>query len=68
MERNVGFPDRFVRIVLGAVMLLAVYLVDNKLRWLGLIGIVPIATAAMGWCPLYTLFGMRTCKPKNLNG
>jgi hypothetical protein len=30
--------------------------------WWGVVGIIPLATAAIGWCPLYTIFGFSTCK------
>jgi len=35
--------------------------VEGNLKWLGLIGLIPLLTAAVKWCPLYTLFGIRTC-------
>jgi hypothetical protein len=61
MERNVGNVDRTARIVLGLVLLGAVAALDSQYRWLGLIGLVPLATGLMRWCPAYTLFGIDTC-------
>jgi hypothetical protein len=46
------------------VLLSAVFLVEGNARWWGLIGIVPIATALAGYCPLYALLGLSTCPTK----
>jgi len=64
MKTNVGTIDRVFRIVFGLVLLSLVFLVQGDLRWIGLVGIVPLATAFMGWCPLYALFGMSSCPMK----
>lgn len=56
--KNVGGIDKVVRGVAG-LALLGAFAVDQS-NWWGLIGIVPLVTAAMGWCPLYRVFGMNT--------
>ncbi len=61
MTQNVGSADRIFRIVAGLVLLSLLFVLDGSARWFGLIGIVPLATAAMGWCPLYTVLGIKTC-------
>jgi hypothetical protein len=61
MNKNVGSGDRLVRVVVGLAMLSLIWLLHGNVRWLGLIGIVPLLTAAMGFCPLYLPFGIRTC-------
>jgi hypothetical protein len=38
-----------------------VFVLDGGLRWLGLLGLVPLSTALLGYCPAYTLLGIRTC-------
>lgn len=58
--KNVGTVDRAIRIVAGLVLLSLVFFGPQTL-W-GLIGIVPLLTALIGWCPAYTLFGIRTCR------
>lgn len=63
MNTNVGAFDRVVRVVLGLALLSAVFLLDGSARWLGLIGLVPIVTAAVSFCPLYTVLGISTCPP-----
>jgi len=60
MNKNVGTADRIARIILG-IVLLSLAFVGPATPW-GYIGIVPLATALIGWCPAYTLFGIKTCK------
>jgi type IV secretory pathway TrbD component len=59
MKKNVGGVDRIIRIVLG-VVILAVGLITQS--WWGLIGLVPLLTAGMNFCPLYTIIGINTVK------
>lgn len=66
---NVGFLDRLVRIVVGVALLafaLGYILPGTGWNWLGWIGVVPILTALLGWCPAYTLFGISSCPRKSL--
>ena len=58
MTRNMGTTDRLLRVIVGLV-LLGFALFGPKAAW-GWIGIIPLATAAVGWCPLYTLLGIKT--------
>lgn len=64
MKKNVGSVDKIVRIVLGLGLLSLLFLLEAPMKYLGLIGIVPLLTSLMGWCPLYTLLGMNTCRVK----
>jgi hypothetical protein len=59
MSCNVGGLDRVLRIVAGLVIL-ALGIV-GPLGWWGLVGLVPLATGALRFCPAYTLLGIRTC-------
>ncbi len=59
MKINEGTVDRALRIVLGLVLLALVFVGPKTM--LGLIGIVPLATGLVGFCPLYRLVGMSTC-------
>ncbi len=52
MKTNVGSVDKIVRVVVGIGLLSLFFILEGNMRFLGLIGIVPIATALMGWCPL----------------
>lgn len=62
MTFNEGVIDRGLRIVVGLI-LIGLSLTGNIGAW-GWVGIVPLATGLMGWCPAYSLFGIKTCKPK----
>lgn len=65
MTKNVGSLDRILRIVLGVALLAAFFLMpEASYRWIFLIGIVPLGTALMGSCPLYSIFGLSTCPVK----
>ncbi len=59
MKANVGGIDRVLRIVLG-LALIALTLTGAIGAW-GWIGLVPLATAALGFCPLYTVLGFSSC-------
>lgn len=61
MTKNVGDLDRMVRLGLGIVLLALLVLMDGPLRWIGLTGLVFLATAAVTWCPVYAVLGVRTC-------
>lgn len=61
MTTNVGTIDRALRIIVGLALLAFAAFSGSSYWWAGLIGIVPILTAAMGFCPAYTLLGMSTC-------
>lgn len=62
MKSNVGGIDKILRIVVGAALLGAT--VAGLLPVWGYIGIVPLATGLMGWCPIYPILGMSTCPMK----
>ena len=62
MKNNVGGIDRIARIVLGAV--LVVLAATGQIGVWGWIGLLPLATGALGWCPPYSLLGINTCKTR----
>ena len=62
MKSNVGGIDRIIRIVVGLVLIgLAA---TGTVGWWGWLGIVPLATGAIGWCPPYAMLGFNTCSMK----
>ncbi len=61
MKRNVGNVERIIRVVVGLAILSLVFILDGNARWFGLIGLLPIATGAMGYCPPYAMMGINTC-------
>jgi len=59
MKRNVGSADRAIRIIAGAALIgLAA---TNTLGMWAWIGVVPLATGLVGWCPPYAMLGFNTC-------
>ncbi|MBP6580517.1 MAG: DUF2892 domain-containing protein [Sphingorhabdus sp.] len=56
---NIGNTDRIARIILG-VVLIALVFVGPKTAW-GWIGLAPLLTGLVRWCPLYRLIGVNTC-------
>lgn len=62
MTRNMGTADRALRAIAGIALLSLLFVLDGSARWWGLVGLVPLLTAAGGWCPLYVPFGFSTCR------
>ena len=64
MTVNEGTIDRVVRVIAGLVLIAMAlgFLPGVAASPLGWIGIVPLATGLIGWCPAYTLLGINTCK------
>ncbi|MEZ5773345.1 MAG: DUF2892 domain-containing protein [Hyphomicrobiaceae bacterium] len=63
MTRNVGGLDRIIRIIVG-LALIAIVFVGPQTPW-GWIGVVPLVTGLIGWCPPYSLLGINTCGTKS---
>lgn len=61
-KNNVGTIDRIVRVAVG-LGLLAIVFVGPKTPF-GWLGLIPLATAALGTCPLYSVLGISTCPTK----
>jgi hypothetical protein len=59
---NMSALDRIVRVVLGLALLAVLVFVQSGWRWVGLLGAVLLATAAVGVCPLYLPFRISTKK------
>lgn len=57
---NVGSFDRSIRIIIG-IILIAMVFVGPKTAW-GWIGLIPLFTGLVRWCPAYLPFGINTCK------
>ena len=63
MTKNVGVLDRIVRVAIGLVLLafaLRIGFGDTGWNWLGWIGVIPLLTALLGTCPLYSFLGCST--------
>jgi hypothetical protein len=59
MQCNVGNTDRVIRILLGLCIIAAGFYYQS---WFGVIGVVPLVTAGLRWCPVYLPFGFSSCK------
>ena len=65
MKANVGGVDKVLRIVVGLGLLSLILLLEGNARWWGLVGLVPLGTGLINFCPLYPLFGINTCAAKD---
>lgn len=59
LSTNAGTLDRGLRAILG-LGLIAIVFVGPQTPW-GWLGLIPLGTALIGWCPLYALLGINTC-------
>ncbi|MFZ7092217.1 MULTISPECIES: YgaP family membrane protein [Roseobacteraceae] len=62
MSKNEGTLDRILRVIVG-LGLLAMVFVGPQTAW-GWIGLVPLLTGLVGYCPLYAVLGIKTCPLK----
>ncbi len=60
MKRNIGTPERIIRAFAG-IAILSLAFIGPKSAW-AYLGIIPLLTAASGFCPPYALLGISTCK------
>ncbi|MCI0516178.1 DUF2892 domain-containing protein [candidate division KSB1 bacterium] len=61
MQKNVGKTDQLIRLIVGGVIIILGLVYQN---WWGLIGLIPVVTGILSYCPLYTLLGISTCAVK----
>ena len=65
MQKNVGSIERVIRFIVGVLLLTVAYFNQGTwLFWVGLIGILPIVTAIMRWCPANLVFGIKIADEK----
>jgi hypothetical protein len=62
--KNVGDIDKVIRFILGLILVSLLFFVNGNLKYLGLIGFVPILTATVSFYTLYSIFGVKTCKTR----
>jgi hypothetical protein len=58
-KKNVGNIDSMVRVIIGSAILVLGVIAEN---WWGLIGLIPLISGAISWCPVYRVFGVSTCR------
>lgn len=59
MEQNIGQTDKKIRVVIGVILILVGIITHS---WWGAVGLVPLLTSLVGFCPLYTLLKISTCE------
>ncbi|HEX5805265.1 MAG TPA: DUF2892 domain-containing protein [Macromonas sp.] len=62
MKKNVGGIDRILRIATGVTLI--VLAATGTVGLWGYIGVLPLLTGSLGWCPPYSIFGINTCSMK----
>ena len=62
MKANVGGIDRILRIVVGIAVLSLFFVLEGNAKWWALVGLDPARNGPDNFCPLYSIFGIRTCK------
>ena len=55
MNSNMGRAEQMVRVALGVILLICVFILPDGARWFGLSGLFPLITGLLGWCPFYVL-------------
>jgi hypothetical protein len=67
MHTNVGTIDRIARVIVGVLLIayaIPIGFPSTGWNWIGWIGVIPILTAVIGFCPVYGLFGISSCSTK----
>lgn len=70
MPSNMGTIDRATRLAIGLALIayaISVGFPSTGWNWVGWIGVIPLLTAAVGFCPLYTMLGISSCPAKRAN-
>lgn len=62
MPVNVGTLDRIARLVFAVILVAVFVFAPSPIRWIGVIAAIPLLTGAIAFCPLYSLFGINTCR------
>jgi len=61
MKANMGNTERVIRIIAGLALLSLLFILEGNVKYVGLIGLILLATAAVSWCPMWALLGINTC-------
>ena len=64
MVKNVGSTDKSIRIIIAILLFSLFFLLEGNLRYLGLIGLIPLITGFVSWCPIYKVLGINSCNLK----
>ena len=61
MKANVGSIDRILRMTVGIALLALIFILPGNVRWWGFLGLIPLASGLLAFCPAYALLGLTTC-------
>jgi len=64
MKANIGKYDKTIRVVFSLILFSSFFLLEGDLKYLAFIGVIPLVTSLVSFCPLYSLVGINTCKLK----
>ncbi len=64
MTANIGNTEKVIRIIVAVILFSMWFFLEGNMRFIALVGIVPLVTALASWCPLWTVFGINTCSKK----
>ncbi len=62
MDINVGNLDRIIRGIIGIGILSLAFVGDDSIRWVGAFGFIPLTTAVIASCPLYSMLHINSCE------
>lgn len=62
MKKNIGSVDKIIRLVAAVVIFVLYFVLPEGLQWLSLLGVIPMVTAFIGFCPLYPILKINTDK------
>ncbi|MEZ0537746.1 DUF2892 domain-containing protein [Caldicellulosiruptoraceae bacterium PP1] len=62
--KNISNTDKVIRIIIGIILLSLLFILKGNIKFIGLIGLIPLITAFLGFCPLYKVLGISTLKKK----
>lgn len=60
LKKNIGYTESVIRVVIGSLIVVAGLYVDS---YLGLIGLIPVISGAVSFCPLYRFLNLSTMNP-----
>jgi hypothetical protein len=65
MKANVGSFDKALRFLAAIALFSMFFVLEGNARYVAILGLVPLSTALLSWCPLYTLLGVNTCPARS---
>jgi DUF2892 family protein len=61
MKANIGNADRVIRLIVGLALISMLFVLHGPARWFGLVGLIPLLTGLIRYCPLYSILGLNSC-------